>query len=29
VEILVNCQHLMFIDTEWHSNFGCNLCKNC
>jgi hypothetical protein len=26
-ENLVNYQHLLFFDTEWHSKFGCNLCK--
>jgi hypothetical protein len=29
VENLVNCQKLLFTGTKWHSNFGCNLCKNC
>jgi hypothetical protein len=29
VEILVNCQQLLFTNTGWHSNFGCKLCKNC
>jgi hypothetical protein len=29
VENLVNCQQLLFTETEWHSKFGCNLCKIC
>jgi hypothetical protein len=29
VENLVNYQQFPFTGTEWHSNFGCNLCKNC
>jgi hypothetical protein len=24
---LVNCQQLLFSETEWHSEFGSNLCK--
>jgi hypothetical protein len=24
---LVNRQQLLFTETEWHSKFGCNLCK--
>jgi hypothetical protein len=27
VKNLVNCQQLLFTKTEWHSKFGCNLCK--
>jgi hypothetical protein len=26
-ENLVNCQQLLFPETEWHSKFGCQLCK--
>jgi hypothetical protein len=25
---LVNCQRLLFTETEWHSKFGRSLCKN-
>jgi hypothetical protein len=25
---LVNCQQLLFTETEWHSKFGSNLGKN-
>jgi hypothetical protein len=24
---LVNCQQLLFTETEWHSKFGSKLCK--
>jgi hypothetical protein len=27
VKNLVNCQQLLFTETEWHSKFGSNLCK--
>jgi hypothetical protein len=27
VENLVNCQQLLFTEMQWHSKFGCNLCK--
>jgi hypothetical protein len=27
VKNMVNCQQLLFTETEWHSKFGCTLCK--
>jgi hypothetical protein len=27
IKNLVDCQQLLFTETEWHSKFGSNLCK--